>query len=323
MIYLVTGGTGFIGSYVVRDLLKAGHAVVSYQRSGVTPLIQQLVPEEHFSRLRVVQGNISDNKFLCETIQKHHPDIIIHFAGVMVPLSEDAPLAIQTNIVGTNNVFEAARIYNVKRVIWSSSNSVYGNLGRTYGNNVIDDSREIYGPMYFYGATKVMGELMAKQYIKNYGMDIICLRFPRTVGIGKKSGGAGVFLEFLRNVALENPVTIRGGDTRWAYLYIEDAASVTMKACEAPTPKTKMFNLHSGQYYDGWELAGMLKELNPRAKITVEPGSAPDYNYPMVDISAAREELGFSPRYSYIEGFKNGLKYVLNYFRNQDNLLPL
>jgi nucleoside-diphosphate-sugar epimerase len=322
MIYLVTGGAGFIGSYVVRNLLKAGHKVVSYQRSGVTPLLQELVPQENFDRLQVVQGNITDLELLSETIKQHHPEMIVHFAGIMVPLSEDVPMAIQTNIIGTNNVFEAAKKFNVKRVVWSSSNSVYGNLGKVYGNNVIDDSHEMYGPMYFYGATKVMGELMAKQYITKYGMDIICLRFPRTVGIGKKSGGAGVFLEFLRNVSLDNPVTIRGGDTSWAYLYIEDAATVTVKACEAPTPKTKMFNLHTGIYYNGWELAEMLTEINPQAKITVEPGKV-DYNYPMVDISAAQKELGFSPLFSYKEGFKEGLRYVLNYFRKQNNLPTL
>jgi nucleoside-diphosphate-sugar epimerase len=121
---------------------------------------------------------------------------------------------------------------------------------------------------------------------------------------------------------LENHVTIRGGDTSWAYIYIEDAALVTIKACEAPTPVTKMFNLHSGRYYNGWELAEMLTELNPRVKITVEPGKA-DYNYPVVDISAASKELGFSPRYSFMDGFKEGLKESMNYFRKQNGLTML
>ena len=81
------------------------------------------------------------------------------------------------------------------------------------------------------------------------------------------------------------------------------SASVTMKACDAPTSKTKKFNFHSGRYYIGWEFAGILTKVNPMAKITVNSGLV-EYICPMVDISAAVEALGFSPRCSFINGLK-------------------
>ena len=76
-----------------------------------------------------------------------------------------------------------------------------------------------------------------------------------------------------------------------------------MKACDAPTSKTKKFNFHSGRYYIGWEFAGILTKVNPMAKITVNSGKV-DLNCPMVDIAAAREAIGFSPRCSFINGLK-------------------
>jgi UDP-glucose 4-epimerase len=316
MNFLVTGGTGFMGSYVVRDLVKIGHRVVCFQRSGATPILQELIPDKLLKSIKIVQGKITDFGLFSEAVKENRIEIIIHFAGVMVPDSEEnIPLAVQTNIVGLSNVFEAARINKVRRVVWSSSNTVLGKLGTLLGENPIDVSTGIYCPTNFYGATKALGELMAKQYIEKQDMDIISLRFPRVFGIGKASGGGVAFTELMKNVALGNPVTIKGGDSSWAYIYVEDAASLTIKACEAHNTKTKIFNLHEGGNYTGWDLANILKEINPGLIVTVEPGKA-QYNFPTVDISALKTELDFTPRYT----FKEGIKLAANYFRKQNNL---
>ncbi|HXY74957.1 MAG TPA: NAD(P)-dependent oxidoreductase [Dehalococcoidales bacterium] len=319
MILLVTGGGGFLGSYVVRDLLKDGHEVVCFDLvAEPTPLMKELIPADLMSRLTMLKSNITDSAAVSETVKKYKPDMIVHFSGVMPPVTEEnVPLAIQVNIGGTNNIFEAARVYKVKRVIWSSSNSVLGKAGPAFGKNVLDDKLGIYGPGNFYGSTKVLCELMANQYIKNFGMDIISIRYPRVYGVGKNVGGGAAFTELMANVALEKPIVITGGDTSWDYLYIEDGSLATLKACTVPSTKTKVFNLNDGNNCNGYQLAEILKEINPKAQITVQPGKA-QYDFPLVDASAVTRELGFTPRYS----LKEGLRMAINYFRKQNHLTP-
>ena len=310
MNFLVTGGTGFIGSYVVRDLLKEGHEVVCLQRSGITPLLQELVPAKILKNVKIVQGTIADYRLLDKTMKQHKVENIIHLAACMIPDSEsNIPLALQSTIIGTNNVFEAARVFKIKRIVWGDSCSIFGNLGGVFGKNLFDTKLGVYAPTNFYGATKSLCEFMAKKYIENYDMDIISLRYWRVYGHGKNTGGGALFTEFIRNVALGNPVTIKGGDTSWAYLYVEDAASATTKASQVPFTKDKFFDIHDGREYNGLELAEILKELNPKIKVTIESGKA-QYDLPKVDCSLSYKELGFTPR-----SLKDGLTMFANYFR--------
>jgi len=316
MVYLVTGGTGFIGSYLVRDLLAEGNDVVTLQRSSATPLLKELIPFEKMQHLVFIQGTIADNGLLNETIKKYHPEIIVHFGWSMIPeCDNDISLALQTNVIGTHNVFKAALFFKLKRVVWSASNTAINNLGKYFNNNLIDDSRGLYCPPNFYAATKALGEIMARQYTQNHDIDIITLRFPRVYGPGKNSGGGAAFTNLIKEFALNNPITIQGGDSSQAYLYVEDSALVTLKACNVSSTKNKLFNPHVGRNYNGWELAEILEEINPQAKITVLPGKIP-YDMPETDTSPCRIELGFIPQYS----LKEGIRKFANYFRKKNNL---
>jgi nucleoside-diphosphate-sugar epimerase len=122
-------------------------------------------------------------------------------------------------------------ILSIKRVVWSSSCAVISSLGEVFGSKLLDDTG-IYGTKNFYGATKILCELMAKQYINNYGMEIISLRFPVVYGLGKATGWGAYFTEMMKNAALGNPATIRGGDSNWPYMYVEDVSMATIKASQ-------------------------------------------------------------------------------------------
>ncbi|HXY73764.1 MAG TPA: NAD(P)-dependent oxidoreductase [Dehalococcoidales bacterium] len=315
MIYLVTGGTGFIGSYVVRDLVKQGHEVISYDLpAGASPLLKELVPAESLRKVKLIQGDVKDYTLISNTIKENKVDNIIHLAACMIPECEnDVPVAIRSTIVGTNNIFEAAKAFKLKRVTWSDSSSVVGKLGNVLGDKLPEG---IYCPGNFYGATKALCEFMASHYNKNFGTDIISVRYWRVYGPGKNTGGGALFTEFIKNFALGNPVTVAGGESRWAYIHVEDASSITIKASQVPATKTKVFDLHDGRSYNGWELAEILKEINPQVKVSVTSGKA-QYDFPEVEITAAQRELDYKPR-----SLKQGLTQFANYFRKQNKLSP-
>ena len=91
MSYLVTGGTGFTGSYVVRDLLASGQDVICFQRSRSTPLFDELVPEINHDKVKIVSGSVADIAAISSVIKKYHVDSIIHLASMMYPQTEELP----------------------------------------------------------------------------------------------------------------------------------------------------------------------------------------------------------------------------------------
>ena len=315
MAYLVTGGTGFTGSYVVRDLVRAGKEVVCFDISDVSPFMRETVPEEDLAKVKVIQGSIDDIYLLYETIKEYDIDLIVHLAYALYPASEVPRIALQANCIGTNNVFEAARLFNLRRIVWTSSMAVFGRMRETYGDEPMPDDAIYYKPTRLYGACKILNEVMADFYFDRYGVDSIGLRLGRIYGMGKLLGGGGAFTRFLRDAALNVPVTIQNGSAMWPYAYPEDVASAVVKACEVPTTKTKVFNLSDGDEYNGWQLAEVIKKVNPNAKVAVEPG-VDVYNTPKFDITGIKKELGWSPQYT----LEKGLREIFNYFRQQEGL---
>ena len=124
MAYLVTGGTGSMGAYVVRDLLKDGKDVVCFQRSGVTPFLRSVVGEDKYTNIKVVQGDISNSQQLFYVIQENQIDTIIHLSSLILStgLTESQPAyALQVNCVGMNNLLEAGRIFGLRNSVLSES----------------------------------------------------------------------------------------------------------------------------------------------------------------------------------------------------------
>ena len=318
MAYLVTGGTGFIGAYVVRDLLSAGKEVVCFDVSDITPFMRELIPEKDLKKVKVVQGSIADTFLLFKIVREHNVDVMVHLAYALHPPSEEPMIALQANLLGTFNAFEAAWLFKLRRLVWTSSSSVFGKMRQSWGDEAIPDDTPYFQPTRLYGACKILNEFTAGLYLERFGVDSIGLRLGRIYGMGKLLGGGGAFTRFLRDAALNVPVTIQNGSAMWPYAYPEDVTTAIVKACEVPTTKTKVFNLSDGDEYNGWQLAEVIKKVNPNAKVTVEPG-VDVYNTPKFDITGIKRELGWSPQYT----LEKGLREVFNYFRQKEGLPPL
>jgi nucleoside-diphosphate-sugar epimerase len=328
MACLVTGGTGFIGSYTVRDLLDAGKEVVCLQRSGVTPVASLVLSEDKLNKVKIVQGDVSNTLQLFNIIRQHDIDLVVHTGAILAAAgsssSETNPAyALQVNCVGMSNLLEAARLFGLKRIVWiSSSQSLGGRLSEYYKKPVGDDDA-IYMPDSMYSATKVLDEVMCRLYFRQFGVDSIGLRIGITLGIGKFFARGAVLTQFLKDVALNVPVTMAAeyADRIRGFCYVENLSDLIVKACDAPTTKTKTFN--TVEYPCSIrQLVEAMCRANPEAKVTVKDGASkeeailggsPD---PELDTSGIRKELGWKPKYS----LEEALVRIFNYFRQQEGV---
>ncbi|MBI4332613.1 MAG: NAD(P)-dependent oxidoreductase [Chloroflexi bacterium] len=323
MAYLVTGGTGFIGSYVVRDLLEAGKKVVCLQRSGITPLFRNVVGEQNIDRVKIFQGDVSDPLQVFDVIRKGNVEVIVHLSYVLPPMSDLQPAyALRVNCVGLNNVLEAVRLFGLKRLVWTSSSRAMGRLKEVWDEPVGGDDA-LYMPDDFYGATKVLGEFMLKLYFDKYGTDSIGIRTARTFGTGKTTGTGTTLYQFFRNAALGIPATIGGANKVSAYQYVEDLSHLLVCACEVPTPKSRIFA--TGEELTTRQLVEIIRRINPQAQVTVEERAdagmvvIPASASAIKDSSRVTVGLGWQPKYT----VENGLRKLFNYFRQQEGMPPL
>ena len=319
MAYLVTGGTGFIGSYAVRDLLAAGKDIVCLQRSGVTPLFRQVVGEANVSKIKVIQGDVSDTVLLFDIIRDNKIDVIVHTGAARAPATEDYPaLAIRVNCLGTANILEAIRLFGLRRMVWICSGDAFGRV-REYFKGPLGDDDAIFAPDNVYGATKVLDEFIARHYFKRYGIDSIGLRVPLTYGFGKNHRPNN-FSTRLKMTALNKPVVWEGPDAVKSYLYVEDLSTMIVKACEIATTKTRVFNIVESEWTNK-DLVDLLRKINPQSRVTLKesPQGARVVEAGNRAITGAKKELGFKPKYN----LESGIRKSFNLWRQEAGMPPL
>lgn len=333
MAYLVTGGTGYIGSHTVRRLLDAGKDVVCLQRSGVTPVFREVVGEGNIGRAKVVQGDMSDTLLVFEVVRRYDIEWIIHLAclmpypGYTMPQTSELhpAYALKANCIGMNNMLEAVRLFGLKKLVWTSAGLALGRVYELYKEPIGDDNA-IYRPDTMYGATTALNEFQAKIYFDKFKVDSVGFRLQRTYGTGKERGGIGAFNGFLKKAALGIPATIEDTPSTLGHLHVDDLTGLMVKACESPTTRTRVFNAVEGEYTNR-QVADTVRSINPAARITLEKGRElptyegphPRFNSLRVDATGLRTELGWQPEYS----LEDGLRKVMNYFRQKEGMAPL
>jgi len=197
---LVTGGAGFIGSHLVKKLIELGADVTILDtETNRTKNLQQVRDKIHF-----IQASVTDFD-ICLASTKNKK-IVFHLgAFVSVPESVENPQACHNiNINGTFNLLEACRLNNTKRFVFSSSAAVYGPTQKVCTES---DSCNPTSP---YGTSKLIGELLCKQYAQNYGLQTICLRYFNVFGKNQNPNGAyaAVVAKFMDQIEQNKPITI-------------------------------------------------------------------------------------------------------------------
>ncbi|MBN2060819.1 MAG: NAD(P)-dependent oxidoreductase [Deltaproteobacteria bacterium] len=330
MAYLVTGGTGFVGSYVVRDLLNEGKKVVCMQRSGVNPLFLETVGKENAEEAVIINVDVSNTLNVFKIIKDYNIDVIIHLSSLLSATgsssSETNPsYALQVNAIGTNNMLEAARLFGLRKVVWTSTGQVFGGISRYYMEPLGDDDA-LYMPDTMYAATKALGEFMSKLYFNKFGVDSICLRMGFTLGIGKTLGKGGVFARFLKDMALDTPtvLAVTDADKIRAFSYIENISDLILKVCEYPATGRRIYNTVEFQC-SMRQLVEIMCNVNPGARVSINDGVSPEEATlggspePELDTRGVFGEFKWKPKYSLEDAVRN----IFNYYRRQDGLSPL
>lgn len=328
MAHLVTGGTGFIGSYAVRDLLKAGKEIVCLQKSGVTDVFRMALGENNLDKVKIIQGDVGNTLQLFDVIRQNKIDTVVHCAAILSAsgaISSEAapPYGLQVNIMGMNNLLEAARLFSLKKIVWTGTVQSLGRVSDLYKGAIGDDSA-IFQPDNLYSASKLLCETMGRVYFNKFGVDSLGLRMGLQLGIGKSKMNA--LTNFLKGAATGVPVTMAAEnlDQPRALGYIDNMADLIKTACEAPPTRTRNFNSVDWMV-SCRQLAEAARRVNPKARITLkdkvldEEQTWAGIAEPELDITGIRKELNWKPKYN----LEESLAGIFNYYRQQEGLPPL
>ena len=312
---LVTGGAGFIGSHLVRALIKEGHQVRVLDDFS-TGYIDNL--EEIQRRIELIDGDIRRPVVVKPAMRK--VDLVFHLAALAsVQRSIKDPISTtHVNALGTLNVFEAARAARVQRVVYASSSSVYGD-----SLEAIRRETNTTSPMSPYALSKLVGEQYGSFYSKTFGLETVGLRFfnvfgPRQDPSSQYSAAIPKFIAAL--TAGEASVIYGDGKQSRDFTYVENVVQANLLAARVPGISGRLFNVGCGESITVndlyWSLVKLMKIDVPAR---YQPARTGDVRHSQADISLAKKLLGYAPTVDVQEG----LRRTVTWFQSAEGTLRL
>ena len=323
--YFITGGAGFIGSSIAQRLIEEENEVVVidnfcdfYNPKLKEDNIKELLQNQKFKLYREDIRNIQaiDNIF-----KENNIDIVIHLAaraGVR-PSIENPILYQDVNCMGTQNIFEEMKKYNIKKLVMASSSSVYGNCKEVpFNENMVVDYA--ISP---YAATKKANEIMAHVYHKLYDMDIMMLRFFTVYGPKQRPDLA--INKFTRLMLQNKEIPMFGdGTTSRDYTYIDDIVDGVIKSCNYCLENKNVYeilNLGNSNPISLIEMINTIGEvLGVTPKIKQLPKQPGDVERTYADITKAKNLIGYNPKTEFKEGINNFIKWLTKLKKNDINI---
>lgn len=305
-LFLVTGGAGFIGSNLCEAILKLGYRVrcLDDLSTGKLENVQMFLGNPYYE---FIKGDIKAFD-VCMAATDGVDYVLNQAAWGSVPRSIEMPLFYcANNIQGTLNMMEASRRNNVKKFVYASSSSVYGdeaNLPKVEGRE-----GNLLSP---YALTKRCDEDWAKQYTMHYGLDTYGLRYFNVFGRRQDPNGAyaAVIPKFIKQI-LNDETPIINGDGRQSrdFTYIENVIEANLKACLAPHEAAgKAFNIaYGGREYLIDIFCALVKALGKNIEPKFGPERKGDIKHSNADITKAKELLGYDPEYDFSRGLEEAI----------------
>ncbi len=307
MKILITGGAGFIGSHLVRALLREGHEIVVIDdfNDYYDPAIKRDNLRELMDQITLIEGDIRDEQKVEALFSEQKLDAVIHLAaraGVR-PSIEDPKLYFNTNINGTFNLLDACRHHGVKDFIFASSSSVYG-INKKVPFAESDPITRTISP---YAATKLAGEQICSNYAHLFGIRCMCLRFFTVYGPSQRPDLA--ISKFTDRILNDQPIQQYGdGSSARDYTYVEDIVEGVVAALNYRESDFEIFNLGGSATTKLSDLIKLVEQAcGKKAIIEQMPDQAGDVPATYADVSKAHELLNYSPATPIAEGI---VKYV-------------
>jgi UDP-glucose 4-epimerase len=282
--FLVTGGSGFIGSHVVDRLVAEG--------AGSITVFDNRVREENLAealpsgRVRPLEGDVTDRAAVLDAAEGASG--IFHMAVLPLgPCSEDPRRCVEVNVNGTFNVLEAAREAGVRKIVYSSASSVYGDT-----NDTMDESHPLNART-MYGASKLAGEYFLRAFHDLYGIDYVTLRYMNVYGPRQEGG---LVINVLRRIQAGEAPTIMGdGRQSFDFVHVADVAAANVRAMGSDVTEGE-FNVGGGNEVTVRQIVDRLLEATGS---DLEPEVRTDQAVPMTrrvgSSEAAVDALGWTP----------------------------
>ena len=296
---LITGGTGLFGIYLARQLLADGEEVVLFQRRAELPR----GAADLAGRVEIASGDVGEWVHVLEAIRRYRVDCIYHTAAILGSACEaSAASGFRVNVVGTMNVLEAARLLEVPDVMFVGSGTTFGTASVPLKIDDITPQR----PENMYGTTKLCGELLGRQYHRQYGINFRGARYAMIVGPTRQiTYHFGDWSGVIERAAQGQPYTVHADPSSpCAYIYVKDAvrALVDLRRTDAARLRQRVYNVH-GFTATLREVVETVRRNLPEAQIAFEwdPGEAMQIAnrslcYEMEN-TAASEDFGYVLRY--------------------------
>lgn len=306
---LVTGGAGFIGSNIVKELLQRKYEVTILDNlsSGY-----QINLDQFGSSISFINGDIRDEHVLNEATS--NIDTVFHLAAsVGNKKSIDKPIEdAEINVIGTVKLLEMARKKGIKKIVYSSSAGVFGELKIL----PIKEDHPIE-PDSPYGSTKLCAEKECMSYAKIYGMNIVCLRYFNVYGPSQRFDAYGnVIPIFVFNILKGKPITIFGdGEQTRDFINVKDVVQANLKAAENHSV-SGVFNMGSGSSIT---INDLVEKIKDKIGVDVEIKHAPprpgDVRDSLADISSAKNILRYEPQVSITKGLTEYIRWAKAEFK--------
>lgn len=299
MLFLVTGGAGFIGSHITDRLLADGHTVRILDNFSTGK--QENIPDS--PSVSVIEGDVADPETVHSAM--HGVDRVFHEAAIAsVPETVGNPLgSAQVNYLGTLNVLESARQAGVKRVVFACSAAVYGDLPELPKTEAMP-----LRPLSPYAVDKLASEHACQVYTRLYGLEAVALRYfnvfgPRQDPGSPYSGVISIFMDCLRNH--RQPRIYGDGEQTRDFVYVADVVEANMRAMLSPRAPGRSYNIATGNTTTINDLLRTLCRLQDHPFDPVWlPGRDGDIRHSRADIGRALEELGWRPTVTFEDGLR-------------------
>lgn len=308
--YLVTGGAGFIGSSLVKQLLKQGNKVIAidnfcdfYDTKIKENNVKELLEDSNF---KLYRADIRDREALSKIFSENDIEIVMHLAAMagVRPSIENPVLYQEVNCMGTQNILEEMKAHNVKNLVMASSSSVYGNCKEVpFREDMVVDFA--ISP---YAATKKANEVMTHVYHKLFDINVIMLRFFTVYGPKQRPDLA--INKFTRLMLDGKTIPMFGdGTTSRDYTYIDDIVDGIIKSCNYVLENKDVYEILNLGNSSPVSLKEMIltigNALGIEPKIEQLPMQPGDVERTYADVSKAKKLIGYEPKTSFEQGIRN------------------